>query len=293
MAPYIINLNSYVSARSQFSNGIESVSFRTVSRSRSPTHSATFEDHRRALLEKLNSQSISNNISPNQPSKRTSSPKGDPEEPSKINGAKSIKFQEQSTMLDEEYNKTNSQYTSSNTEPKSNSDKDRMELSEEEGNYIYAGNSGSIHHYEKITSTEDNCASYEDASSSTLIMMTQHEPDIKLKPKLAASKFDYYDDEDDEEYTVNTVHSATNYVPEVTYDDNESEQFKVNVMHHDRNYVSEDEQSYVEDEAPVSFTGYSSQAANIFFGDTAPPPIRPRKMNKINLRNDEDEEEDC
>lgn len=134
--------------------------------------------------------------------------------------------------------------------------------------------------YEEITPGEEYKVTFplsdKDLEPSTLILMTQ--PSV-----------------DDSSYTELTQrpYALTNGFP-----NEQEEDFKVNVVKYDykRNYsMSEDEMSTgdVITEEPNSYlaSGYSSQAASIFFGvDMEPPQARPRK---VLIHSTNEDEEDC
>ncbi|CAG9859045.1 unnamed protein product [Phyllotreta striolata] len=249
--------------------------------------SETFESNRRNLLEKLKSKSLTN-ISPSEskePELPTTAPK-------KSSLKKTQSFQQPRVSTEE----PNSTYVEPNSPvKKSNSAREISRTSQEdEYNYTYTDPSDGSHTYEKIFYNED---------PSPLIMMTQHEPEIR-SPDF--DRFEQSKPVHDPEILHNNTEdfdfkSEPVHVPEIVHNNDEDFDFKINVVQHDRNYTSEDELSYVEDESPYaedeqppSFVGYSSQAANIFFGGGAdvPPAARPRR-NKLQIRSDSYEEMDC
>ncbi|XP_028129850.2 uncharacterized protein LOC114325901 [Diabrotica virgifera virgifera] len=130
--------------------------------------------------------------------------------------------------------------------------------------------------YEEVTPTEE---------PSTLILMTQH----------SDSSLASY---------VKTPNTPENYFKNQSkvfdFPSETEEDFKVNVVNHDlSNYVSEDELTQDEEEyqtreesaSQYPRASYSSQATNLFFGESEPVIQRPRKLRLRDVT--ETDEDDC
>ncbi|XP_072390651.1 uncharacterized protein [Diabrotica undecimpunctata] len=236
-----------------------------------------FEETSRAIHLKLQSTSLTHLPTGSAEEKKSNTKKSSveheyeeptsppPVENSRINNVKEKRL---TPSTDDEYYKSNSMYTP--TKPTN------LPLVDDD--------------YEEVTPTEE----YKfmgDSSASTLILMTQHS-DTSLASYLKTPTLKF-DETTPDNYVTN--HSNGFDFPSDTEED-----FKVNVVHHDlSNYVSEDELTQDEEEyqtreesvSQYPRTSYSSQATNLFFGESEPVVQRPRKLHLRNVT--EADEDDC